>query len=64
MESTNWFRVKSTPPPQNTVVMTKIHDWRGERNLTELKLVNRLWWFPDGSMYVYYEPTHWYPLAP
>jgi membrane protein implicated in regulation of membrane protease activity len=20
---------------------------------------SRLWFFPDGSIYVYYEPTHW-----
>jgi hypothetical protein len=18
-----------------------------------------MWWFPDGSVYVYYTPTHW-----
>jgi hypothetical protein len=22
-----------------------------------------MWWFPDGSMYVYYTPTHWKPLT-
>ena len=33
----------------------------GVRNEAPLKLHDRgrLWFFPDGSMYVYYTPTHW-----
>lgn len=25
----------------------------------DLKRIGNLWWFPDGSMYVYYTPTMW-----
>jgi hypothetical protein len=46
-------------PAEGTVVMTKIDDGKGERNVQELKRRGRLWHFPDDSMYVYYEPTHW-----
>jgi hypothetical protein len=45
--------------PEGVVVETRIDDQHGPRNEQPLKLVNRLWWFPDGSMYVYYRPTHW-----
>lgn len=47
--------------PEGVVVMTKIHDNAGERNVQPLKRVGNLWFFPDGSMYVYYVPTHWRP---
>lgn len=39
---------------------TKIDDADGIRNEQELKLVGKLWFLPDGSMYVYYTPTHWW----
>ena len=45
--------------PENVVVRTKIHDQDGERNDQPLKRIGRLWFYPDGSMYVYYTPTHW-----
>lgn len=45
--------------PENQVVMTKIHDHQGVRNRQLLKRIGRLWFRPDGSMYVYYQPTHW-----
>jgi hypothetical protein len=48
--------------PDGVVVRTKIHDTNGERNDQELKRQGRLWWVPDGKMYVYYTPTHWMPL--
>ena len=47
--------------PENVVVNTKIDDVRGVRNVCTLKRRGRLWFFPDESMYVYYEPTHWQP---
>lgn len=36
-------------------------DENGERNEQSLKRMagNKLWWVPDGSMYVYYTPTHY-----
>jgi hypothetical protein len=45
--------------PEDVVVETKIDDACGCRNEGTLKRKGRLWWFPDGSMYVYYTPTHW-----
>lgn len=48
--------------PEDFPVMTKIHDEAGERNVATLVRRGRLWWLPDGSMYVYYTPTHWKPL--
>ncbi len=56
--------------PEGVVCMTKIDDGRGARN--EAKLIKRtripgvtrpLYWLADDSMYVYYDPTHWRPLA-
>ena len=55
-----WNSVDSAP--ENVVVLTKIDDDKGARNQQPLKRNGRLWWFPDGSMYVYYTPTHWSPL--
>lgn len=55
----SWMRIDKQPPPQNIIVDTKIHDENGERNVQRLKLSGRLWFVPDGSMYVYYTPTHW-----
>jgi hypothetical protein len=54
-----WIRIIETPPPQNQVVETKVDDLEGLRNLQNLKLVDKLWFLADGSMYVYYTPTHW-----
>ncbi|WP_165823355.1 hypothetical protein [Metarhizobium album] len=46
--------------------MTKIDDADGERNVQSLIKRTRIpgetrpmFWTPDGSMYVYYAPTHW-----
>lgn len=50
--------------PENVVIKTMICDEHGARNFAKLKRVGRLWYVPDGSMYVYYEPTHWQPLEP
>ena len=54
-----WISVNDQLPPEGVEVQTKIRDWRGERNNQSLKRQGRLWFFPDMSMYVYYEPTHW-----
>lgn len=53
----DWQSIETAPAGQ--VVETKIHDERGERNVTTLKRHGGLWFFPDDSMYVYYTPTHW-----
>jgi hypothetical protein len=50
-------------PEEGKIVMTKIDDANGLRNETTLKRQGNLWFFPDGSMYVYYRPTHWRDLT-
>jgi hypothetical protein len=55
----DWIKCAEMLPPKNVVVWTKIHDDEGERNVQELKRSGNLWFVPDGSMYVYYKPTHW-----
>lgn len=45
--------------PEGKVVETKIADRFGERNEQTMIRKGRLWFFPDMSMYVYYQPTHW-----
>ena len=56
-----WQLTWQTPAiyaPEGKVVWTKIHDKDGERNVAQLKRRGNLWFLPDGSMYVYYTPTH------
>ena len=45
--------------PDKVVVETKIDDASGVRNIQTLKRDRNMWWLPDGSMYVYYRPSHW-----
>lgn len=59
--ATNWKPITANDPPEGQIVMTKIDDERGERNEQALKRKGRLWFLTDGSMYVYYTPTHWRP---
>lgn len=55
-----WVRIADELPPRGWVVNTKVDDENGCRNEQPLKLMSgRLWWLSDGSMYVYYSPTHW-----
>lgn len=64
--ATEWIECEKKLPPVDVVVMTKIDDAKGCRNEQELKRYQRdfscnsLWFMPDGSMYVYYKPTHWH----
>ena len=55
----NWTPMTHELPPEGEVVMTKIKDHDGERNKQKLERHGGLYFFPDGSMYVYYTPTHW-----
>jgi hypothetical protein len=55
----NWIKCSNRLPETGVVVNTKIDDEKGCRNEGKLKLVRNLWFHPDGSMYVYYTPTHW-----
>ena len=58
-----WKTIDSAP--LDVVVDTKIDDAKGARNQQPMVQRQRgpefhpMWWFPDGSMYVYYTPTHW-----
>lgn len=58
-----WIPVAEREPPDGETVNTKIDDGNGVRNVQPLKRQGRLWFFPDGSMYVYYTPTHWHPVS-
>lgn len=51
----NWQHISSAP--DGVEVWTKIHDFRGERNIQKMKRQGNLWF--SGGMYVYYSPTHW-----
>jgi len=53
----NWQSIDTAP--EGVTVRTKIDDATGARNEQNLKRQGRLWFFPDMSMYVYYQPTHW-----
>ena len=54
-----WISVKTRLPPRDVYVETKVDDFRGPRNVQEMRLApNGLWFIRDG-MYVYYQPTHW-----
>ena len=59
MNDKQWIKCSDKLPPQDTVVETKIDDALGVRNEQRLQMHGRLWFYPDMSMYVYYEPTHW-----
>lgn len=53
----DWKHISTAP--SNTIIETKIEDNLGTRNVQKLKKSGNLWWLPDGTMYVYYTPTHW-----
>lgn len=59
----DWIQCSSRLPESDVVVNTKIDDDKGCRNEQTLYRHERgLWFYPDGSMYVYYTPTHWSPV--
>ncbi len=68
MSMNAWKPIRSAP--LGRVVETKIDDGHGSRNETTLIARQRapgcrvMWFFPDESMYVYYEPTHWREPTP
>ena len=55
----DWISVAEKLPPENKIVDTRIDDGKYKRNEQPLKRRGNLWHQPDGSMYVYYTPTHW-----
>ncbi len=58
-----WTACADKLPANGIEVETKINDSNGCRNEQNLKRGGNLWFHPDMSMYVYYTPTHWRPLA-
>jgi hypothetical protein len=58
-----WLDAADHLAPEGVIVETMISDERGTRNVANLKRIGRLWFLPDGSMYVYYAPTHWRTAA-
>jgi hypothetical protein len=54
-----WIKCSNWLPANNEVVETKVDEGAGVRNEQTLKRQGNLWFFPDGSMHVYYCPTHW-----
>jgi hypothetical protein len=58
-----WTRTAEKLPPEHIIVDTMISDIGGERNQQRLYRQGRLWFFPEGDMYVYYTPTHWSELV-
>lgn len=58
-----WIETSAELPPEGVVVATKIDDDKGLRNEQPLKRQGNLFFHSDGSMYVYYRPTHWRRLT-
>ena len=56
-----WIPCSVRLPEDGYPVETKIDDGRGCRNEAVLKRRGSIWFLKDGSMYVYYKPTHWRP---
>lgn len=55
MTNSNWVSVDMRLPPEGEVV-----DTLSPGSLQQqLVRKGRLWFHPDFSMYVYYQPTHW-----
>lgn len=59
-----WNKLSEVVSKDDVAIETKIDDEHGCRNMAILKPIGRLWYFLDGSMYVYYVPTHWRELEP
>ena len=55
MNIQHWISITERMPESGRVVtvLTPGGDVR------PLKYGDNLWWLPDGSMYVYFTPTHW-----
>jgi hypothetical protein len=59
MNKDPWISVEDRVPPVGVVIETKVDRGNGVTNEQKLVFDNPLWFFPDHSMYVYYQPTHW-----
>jgi hypothetical protein len=54
-----WRNADSDPPPEGVVVLTMSPGGIQQK----LKRCGRLWFVEDGTMYVYYTPQFWLPIA-
>lgn len=59
MSDRYWYRTSEDLPPEGVVVDTMISDIGGKRHKQRLKRQGKMWLVEDGSIYVYYTPTHW-----
>jgi hypothetical protein len=59
-----WRKISPADPPEHVIVDTRIDDSRGPRNEALLFRQGSLWFLEDGSMYVYYTPTHFRDAPP
>lgn len=57
MDSITWNATDQILPPEGQVVRTMSPGGIE----ADLKRLGRLWFHPDGSMYVYYTPQYWKP---
>jgi hypothetical protein len=63
-EPVKWNDINYRIPVDGRIVMTKIDDEKGVRNVQKLMFKNNKFWSaPDYTSYVYYTPTHWYNLT-
>ena len=53
---TVWTACARERAPEGVIVETTTGT---PASIQKLKRRGNLWWLPDDSMYVYYEPTHW-----
>jgi hypothetical protein len=56
-----WISVETELPPEGVLVNCLLGH---SRVVEQLKRHGRLWFVPDGKMYVYYTPTHWEKIEP
>jgi hypothetical protein len=55
-EKRQWIRTDEQLPDEGKLVSVRL----GSRRVVQkLKRYRHLWFLEDGSMYVYYVPTHW-----
>jgi hypothetical protein len=61
MTPSEWKPINTAPEgvEVETVIADGSNPLLSMRNQTTLVRKGRLWFFPDMSMYIYYQPTHW-----
>lgn len=62
MAEAPWMPIGEGYPPPPTDQVVQVLTPGGD--VRPLIFAATLWWLPDRSMYVYFTPTHWRPIAP